>query len=122
MAYGVYKAFKSGDCMDGAYIVVLSTEDEAKHLVEMLEELRCDDRRDLPVFGGNDGWEFRSYWTYEEIRQPRSLEDFIAEKISDCLEFGEERTAHFLASKSNWRCPECKGEHLDHFPDCQYVP
>lgn len=76
--YGVYKTFKHGDCMDSNYIVILETEDEAKQLVEKLELLRADNRRDL-VIGGNDGWEWTSRWTYEKVPAPRKLEDYLVE-------------------------------------------
>lgn len=84
--YGVYKTYKDGACNDSPYIAIFEDEGDAKKAVEVLEKLRHDDRRDM-AFACNEGWEFRCYWTYEEVPAPKTFDEFmthINETLEEC--------------------------------------
>lgn len=85
MAFGVYKAYKSGDCSDSPYIWIFETEEEAKQVVAKMEEMRLDGSQRDQYWAGNEGWEFRAYWTYEEVGKPISMDEFN-QQIKDGLE------------------------------------
>jgi len=72
--YGVFKFYKDG-CSDQKYIAIFEAESDAKQAVSRLEALRKDGQQDL-LFGYCEGWEFRAYWTYEEVPKPVTLADF----------------------------------------------
>jgi len=75
MSFGVYKFYKEGACNNSPYVAIFEDEKDAKSAVEILEKARLDGRKDV-AFACNEGWEFRCYWTYEEVPAPKTLDEF----------------------------------------------
>jgi hypothetical protein len=87
MSFGVFKTYKDGDCNDSPFIWIFENEEDAKIAVARLEELRLNGQKEQ-YWAYNEGWEFRAYWTYQEVEEPVTLDEFT-DQVEKVLAYQE---------------------------------